>query len=227
MLIFGGTFDPPTRAHIEMPQQVLERTGADQLVYVPAGRSPHKKENPAASDADRLAMLEAALRDTGLGDRVGIATAELASDDPLGAPASSHARPATYTIDTIRGFRAALPPGTMMRLLMGADQALAFHRWRDPRVLMALAEPLVMLRRPAESVEQLITALREHWPRDEAEAWRRRVVELEVRDVSATDVRALIGRSGAGDDPALMALLPASVLAYIRQHGLYAGSAAS
>jgi nicotinate-nucleotide adenylyltransferase len=224
VLVFGGTFDPPTRAHIEMPRLVLERTGADQLVYVPAARSPHKRENPAASDADRVAMLELALREAGMAGMASIATAEVdvTAGGPSAGSAGAHARPATYTIDTIRMFRQSLQPGTIMRLLMGADQALAFHRWRDPRVLMALAEPVVMLRRPAESVDQLIEALREHWPRDEAEAWRRRVVELDVRDVSSTDVRQLLGAPDGGRDADLARLLPPAVLGYIRQRGLYA-----
>ncbi|MGP1346233.1 MAG: nicotinate-nicotinamide nucleotide adenylyltransferase [Phycisphaerales bacterium] len=224
VLIFGGTFDPPTRAHLELPRLALVRSGADQLVYVPAGRSPHKRENPEASDADRVAMLCAALSEAGMGDVAAVSTIEI--DPEGGSPAGSrHARPATYTIDTLRSFRSALPPGTVMRLLMGADQALSFHRWRDPRVVMALAEPMVMLRRPAESVGALVSALREHWPRDEAEAWRRRVVELDVRDVSSTDVRALLREGGDGNGDGggaeVSQLLTDSVRRYIEEHGLY------
>lgn len=224
VLIFGGTFDPPTRAHIELPRLVLERTQADQLVFVPAGRSPHKRENPTASDQHRLAMLRAAVAEAGMHDIAGISTAEITSDYPTAAATNSkHARPATYMIDTLRGFRAALPPGTIMRLLMGADQALAFHRWRDPRVIIAIAEPLVMLRRPAESTDKLLEALREHWPKDECEAWRHRIIEFDVRDISSTDVRELLRR--ADQTPAtrktLQTLLPPAVLRYIEEHALY------
>ena len=41
ILIFGGTFDPPHRAHVVLPEQVRQQRGVDAIAYVPAGRAQH------------------------------------------------------------------------------------------------------------------------------------------------------------------------------------------
>jgi len=42
VVVFGGSFDPPTRAHTALPIASRDAMGADHLVYIPAARSPFK-----------------------------------------------------------------------------------------------------------------------------------------------------------------------------------------
>ena len=60
VVLFGGSFDPPTLAHITLASLAAEALSASRLVYVLAAVSPHKLNQPPASDDDRLAMLRLA-----------------------------------------------------------------------------------------------------------------------------------------------------------------------
>lgn len=209
VLIFGGTFDPPHRAHFELPEAARQTIGADWVLYVPAARSPHKSTGPEASDADRVAMLEAGL---GHGRRASVSRIELVrgtEDSP------------SYTVDTLAHLRRIVPEATELRLLIGADQATAFHRWREAERILELAPPCVMQRGEAGSRESLRRALSEHWSDAEVEAWMERVVDVPMIDASATRVRELL-RSGDRSSSELASMVPPAVLAEIGARGLYA-----
>lgn len=212
MLVFGGSFDPPTRAHLALAQEARDRLGIDWLLFVPAARSPLKDSGPLASGADRIAMLVA-----GLGDeaRTGVSTIEL----------DRAAEGASYTVDTLRELRALLGRTVSMRLLIGADQARAFHRWREAREVIDLAEPVVMTRAGvAEEWGGIAPALRDQWEPDELERWRSRLVAVTPVDGSSTEARELLG-GGGRHSARLREILTPEVLAVIEQRGLYRGSA--
>ncbi|MBL0921158.1 MAG: nicotinate (nicotinamide) nucleotide adenylyltransferase [Phycisphaerales bacterium] len=204
-LVFGGTFDPPHRAHVALPALVREAVGADAVIYVPAARSPHKGDGPVAPGGERMEMLRLAL--------AGEAWA-VVSDVELRRGADGP----SYTVDTLRELGAALP-GVRLRLLMGADQAAAFARWREPEEIVRLAEPVVMLRAPLESEGALMDVLRERWGADAAAPWRARIVAVPTLDAEATEIRERLRRDPL--DPALDRLVPAAVLGHIRARGLY------
>jgi nicotinate (nicotinamide) nucleotide adenylyltransferase len=130
----------------------------------------------------------------------------------------------SYTIDTLRRARRVLGDSTRLRLLIGADQASAFHRWREYRAIMELAEPVVMLREPAESVEAVVGSLRASgaWTDGQIEAWRDRIAPGGRFDASSTRIRQLLHES---EDPLhdaeLSRLMDKRVLGYIVEHGLY------
>ena len=102
-----------------------------------------------------------------------------------------------YTFDTLRSLQDDFP-GTSFVLLMGADQYAkrgSWHRWADIEKLCGIA----VVARPG-------------WKLDE----KAKAIPMTPLPVSASDIRARIAR---GDDVA--AMLPAPVLAYIREQGLY------
>jgi len=205
-VLFGGTFDPPTRAHTAVGSMFAAQTCV--VLFVPAARSPHKDDAPGAPDADRVRMLEIALHDA---PRRAVWTDEL----DRGAP--------SYWVDTVRrarewGGARGVRTG---RFVIGADQAGAFHRWREGRWLFDHAEPAVVLRPPIDSIDRLVTALERTgaWSGDDLERWRSLVVEAPLIETSATTVRALLHD---GDDDTLREHLDDGVLAHIRERGLYA-----
>lgn len=220
VLVFGGTFDPPHRGHIELPSLVRRKVGADWLLYVPAALSPLKKDNPLASDADRVEMLRIALLDRGE-TNAAVATLELDRAKESDAVDELHPRKPSYTLDSLRFMRRELGERVTLRLLIGADQAASFHRWREPREIIRIAEPLVMLRTPMETVDRLMAELAPHWTEDELAAWRSRVVEVPVIDAEATKIRAALLREGP-DAAMLDDVLPPAVVREIRTRGIYA-----
>lgn len=218
VIVFGGTFDPPHVGHARLPELVRASVGFDWVLYVPAARSPHKPSGPVASDEDRVEMLAASLAwfagEAGEQPRASISTIELdRARDASAAP--------SYTIDTLRTLREARPDVTL-RLLIGADQAAAFARWREPREIIALAEPLVMLRSPTQSTSGLIEAMQAPggWNDEELVSWRQRVVAVPRIDADATSIRAALA-SGGVDGPAVAGVLAEPVRHVIAARGLY------
>jgi nicotinate-nucleotide adenylyltransferase len=133
VLIFGGTFDPPHRAHVELPPRIAQQLGCDRLLYVPAALNPLKVDSPPTDSSHRLEMLRRAVVDV---PNAEICTIELERKGP------------SYTVDTLEELRRRLGEDVEMRLLIGGDQALEFHRWKDWKRIIELAEPVVMLRPP-------------------------------------------------------------------------------
>ncbi|QDU71577.1 nicotinate (nicotinamide) nucleotide adenylyltransferase [Mucisphaera calidilacus] len=198
IIIFGGTFDPPHRAHIQLPDLARRHLHADQVLYLPAGNPPHKTDQTITPAHHRLAMLRAALRDH---PWARIDTREL--DDTSGNP--------SYTVNTLEQIRAEQPPTTQLRLLIGSDQALLFHAWREPQRIEQLAEPLVMVRPPLTPDSFL-----DQLPPADRERWQPRILEVPALDVSSTTIRNAIRHNSAADN------LNPDVLNYIREHKLYA-----
>ena len=58
--IFGGSFDPPTIAHMEIGKRVLSDNLADTVIYIPCGP---REDKPSLTDGElRIEMLSASLK---------------------------------------------------------------------------------------------------------------------------------------------------------------------
>ena len=228
ILIFGGTFDPPHKGHIELPVRVrdeLERRGScpgrGWLLYVPAARSPLKADSPVASDKDRLEMLRLALAESQT-PRASIWTDEL--DRAAAASRAGQTPPPSYTVETLGRLRAWLDVqnlgGVELRLLIGADQALSFERWRQPRDILRLAKPAVMARGDVGDAERLVKALAGsgYWNAGELRMWREAAIPVGAVDISATRVREALA---TGSSDAIRTLIPRAVVEFVRSRRLY------
>jgi nicotinate-nucleotide adenylyltransferase len=214
VLLFGGTFDPPHRGHFELAVRARELAlGEDAwLVFVPAARNPHKTGGPIASDADRLDMLRAMCDGR---ERTAIWTEELDRAARTGEP--------SYWVNTLERTRQMLGDRRRIRFLIGADQAVAFDRWREPERILQLAMPLVLPRAPYTSADRLIEALHASG-RPDAERWRAWFAPeaTPLADCSSSRVRELIA-NGASDRE-LHGVVDGRVLEIIRERRLYGAS---
>ncbi len=129
----------------------------------------------------------------------------------------------SYTINTLERLAGVLPTGEV-RLLIGADQAAAFHRWKDWVRLMTLALPVVVWRPPIDSPRRLRRALAGWSTPVDAEFWLSLVVPAPVDPMSSTDARELLARTYPAP-AALKRMLDPAVLRYIRARGLYGAGA--
>lgn len=206
--VYGGTFDPPTRAHVELPLAVVGAIEADHLLVIPAAASPFKPDGPIASDDQRLQMLRFAF--------AGMPAVTITSMEIERGGAS-------YTVDTLRELKQRHPAITF-RLIIGADQAASFHRWREAGAIIEAAEPAVMLRGNEESAEDLLQRMAPHWSDDDMKRWESRIVSVPATDASSTEARALLSAS-TPESARLSELLDPAVLGYIREVGLYGSSA--
>jgi nicotinate-nucleotide adenylyltransferase len=102
-----------------------------------------------------------------------------------------------YTIDSMTALKREHPQDGFV-LLMGADQyekRAGWHRWAELEKLCGIA----VVARPGWNVDA-----------------KARVIPMHPQPVSASDIRARLAR---GED--VSAMLPAPVLGYIREKGLY------
>ncbi len=212
VILFGGSFDPVTLAHTRMATEARRLAEPDAwLIFIPAARSPHKPDAPIPSDADRVEMLRLATKDI---DRCTIWTDEIdrvrqaRQDEP------------SYSINTIERARQVLGDHTRLRLLIGADQALNFHRWRDPQRILELAPPIVMPRNDLANSQALILALEQTsaWSDAELEQWGARLIDMPEIEASATHVRELLQQQAF---ESLQGIVHDRVLAHIRQRRIY------
>lgn len=121
----------------------------------------------------------------------------------------------SYMVDTLRELRDRFGPDTQLRLLIGADQAVQFHRWRDWTRIIEIATPVVMLR-PPFTKEAYVAALQEHHDPSMVDRWLNWTIPLPMIDVSSTEIRRRIIQ---GDD--ISDILSPSVIQYITEHELY------
>lgn len=208
--ILGGTFDPVHVGHLRAALEIRDALALAQVRLVPAHVPPHRPQ-PAASAAQRLAMLRLAVR----------GVAGLTVD----ARELERAGP-SYTVDTLTGLRTQLGRRPVC-LLLGEDAFLGlttWHRWQD---LFELAHVVVMQRpplpgEPANELPPALTQAIAHRRADGVQAlaaspaglvWRQALPPL---DISATRVRAAL-RAGRS----VRFLVTDSCLRYIRRHHLY------
>lgn len=127
--VFGGSFDPPHLGHLNVARDALEWLGLDQVLFVPARRSPFKEGDEGWAPGEvRKELCEAAIR-----GEPGMEVWE----GELHRPAPS------FTVDTLEALAGR---GRRLTLLLGADQWAQFHRWKRPRRILELARVGVLTR---------------------------------------------------------------------------------
>lgn len=168
------------------------------------------KDDARAPGEHRAAMLTLAIRD--------VPNARLWLEEI--ERARSTAEP-TWWIDTIRAAREVLGDRPGLLFIIGADQALAFHRWRQPRDILRLAEPVVLPRGDVRTGEDLRNRLRAsgYWSEPELTRWRDAMISLPVEHVSSTLARDALAH---GNRRAAEELIDGAVLDYIHANDLYA-----
>ncbi|MGH7508301.1 MAG: nicotinate-nucleotide adenylyltransferase [Gemmatimonadales bacterium] len=106
----------------------------------------------------------------------------------------------SYTVDTLR-ILGQREPGAEFLLLLGADAAADLPAWREADQIPSLAR-IAVFARPGSSVPD--------------SPWASFVVEVPALDISATEVRARVGRGQS-----IRYWVPDAVAEYIATHRLY------
>ncbi|MCK4578065.1 MAG: nicotinate (nicotinamide) nucleotide adenylyltransferase [Candidatus Marinimicrobia bacterium] len=128
--IFGGTFDPPHRAHYQMAQQATALMRLDLLFLVPAWQAPLKNDTPIALPAQRAAMLDLM---AGANKSWQVLTYEIEQARPV---------PTIETLEYLMGSQAHAE----YYVIVGKDQAKQIHRWYRWEDLAAKARFLCFAR---------------------------------------------------------------------------------
>jgi nicotinate-nucleotide adenylyltransferase len=199
--LFGGTFDPPHRAHLALARLALRELALDELRWVPAGQPWQKAGQPVSPAVDREAMVRLAIRGE---PRFVLERCEIERAGP------------SYTVDTVTALQAAETArhaDVRWTLLLGADQLARLHTWHRWRALLQAVEIAVAARpgavpQPAPEVAAALAARPPRW------------LPLPPDEVSSTVLRAM-----AAAGAPLGELVPAGVAGYIADHALYRAAA--
>lgn len=212
--ILGGTFDPIHVGHLALARRFAQWLGLTELVLLPAGQ-PWQKSGVSCA-RHRLAMTHLAAASLALpATRVAVATDEIDHPGP------------TYTTETLAAWRARHGAAASLTLLIGADQLVRLHTWKNWRRLFEFAH-LGVATRPGFDLSQADATVLDEIGRRSASADTLRatthghvLIDTTLSlDVSATDVRRLLRERSCGHLEKV-ASVPDAVWQYIRQHHLY------
>lgn len=193
--IFGGTFNPIHIGHAIIARCVLEKSDLDQLWFMVTPLNPFKEESPAqVTDRDRLLMTQMVAR------RIpGCSTSAF----EFGLPRPS------YSVNTLRALREKFPQHEFS-LIIGADNWVAFNRWKEPEDIIQHHRVMVYPRLGCDiEVPPSLTG-------------RVTAIDAPIIEISSTLVRQ---RVAAGLDVSFF--LPDDVLQYVNRNHLYQPSSLS
>jgi nicotinate-nucleotide adenylyltransferase len=176
---------------------------ADQIIFLPAARSPHKLGQNLASPEHRLAMVRLALADE---VQMSVSDWELQRGG------------VSYTIHAVRHFTAVL--GAAPRLILGLDSLTELHRWYEAQALVRECQ-ILLYGRPGWVLPPR-ALLVERFGEENAARLLAGVVRGPELDISSSQLRALIQADGDW-----RRVVPEAVAGYIAKHGLYRSAGAA
>ncbi|MDR1662815.1 MAG: nicotinate (nicotinamide) nucleotide adenylyltransferase [Endomicrobium sp.] len=162
--IFGGSFDPVHRSHIQLVKFVLELScNFKKVIFVIAYTSPHKSKQYANVD-DRIAMLKIATE--------GLPRTEISLYEVL-------KKKVIYSYQTLDYFQ-SLYPGDEIYMIIGSDSLLELHTWKNIDYL-ASRYKFVVVKRPYIKIKKDVKYLD-----------RCIIVQNETENISSTEIRQMI-----------------------------------
>jgi nicotinate-nucleotide adenylyltransferase len=192
--LLGGTFDPVHIGHLILAETTRDALSLDHVEFVPAHIPPHKSELDITAQADRLAMLEAAI--------AGIPHFQI---NPL-----ELSRPGrSFTVDTLSELNQTRPEDRFV-FIVGSDSLRDLPTWHEPNRIVELGE-IAVIARPGVEVD--LDALGKVLPGLRA---RCHAIDAPLIDISSSRLRASVreGRS-------IRFQSPDAVIEYMARHGLY------
>lgn len=203
--IFGGSFDPVHKGHIELAKEVIRSGAADRVVFMPAARQPFKLDRKMASGEDRINMIKLAIEDE---DSFEVSDYELQRKDEI-----------SYTVNTLHAMKKLYGPDNGIALILGADTFLQIHKWTRPEEILENYTIIVGIR-PGYKKEEM----------DRQEVFLKERFGAEIVciknpsvEISSTDIRkASMSVSGENEECSeVKNYIPKKVKEYIIEKGLY------
>ena len=190
--VYGGTFDPIHNGHLNLAQEVFEKTDLEEILFCPANISPRKINSPPFATAkDRLVMVHLALLEY---DHF------VSIDDEIKRGGVS------YTIDTLEALKEKYKDQKEISLLIAQDSLAHFLSWKDSKKIIENFEVFVGCRTNF-SFDNL--------PK-ELDKLRKNFITTKEMEISSTDIRKRFNKGLCVDH-----LLPPKVLDYIYKNRLY------
>lgn len=209
-MIYGGTFDPIHKGHINTAINIQKHFNWDRFLFLPC-KIPVLKHQALASAEQRVAMIKLALADIDNG-HFDLDLSEINRKTP------------SYMVDTLSEFRQRLGEHLPITLIMGEDAFNQLPQWHAWEKLLTLANFLVIKRagidvnQRREPVKKL---LRQHETQDKHALCQQAQGQIFCFDAGNFDFSSSWIRKQIAEGKNVSAYLSPAVLGYINQHHLY------
>lgn len=117
--LFFGSFNPIHIGHLAIANYFIEYTNLDKLWFVISPQSPFKNKNNLLSETQRYNMVFSAIEDD---NRFKACNIEFNLPKP------------SYTIDTLTYLTEKYPKNEFS-IIMGADNIVSFHKWKNYNII--------------------------------------------------------------------------------------------
>ena len=194
ILLFGGTFDPPHKGHMNNLQAAMDCVQPDKVIVMPAGIPPHKKASTTDA-ALRLAMCECF---TALSPKVEVSDWEVRQGGR------------NYSVNTVEMLHSRYPADSLY-MCVGSDMLLGFTRWYRWQDILRMTA-LVVESRETGDAAALHAA---------AEELRRQGATVLLAQAQAFPCASSDIRSGRVPRSRWEEVLPPNVIQIVKDNGLY------
>ncbi len=194
--ILGGTFNPVHIGHLAIAKIAMYEFTLGEVIFLPAGIPPHKKNEYIASPQTRLDMINLAIESE---ERFSVNTMELYREGY------------TYTVDTLE-ILTRENKKTDYYFVIGADTLFELKTWKNYERVFCLTSFICVLRpgQDDREVKEYADKLNEEY------GYKFFVAKDKGPDISSSHIREL-----AAHRKLKSGLLPDKVLRYIEKKRLY------
>jgi len=188
--IFGGTFNPIHIAHLIVAENVREQAELDKILFIPAPNPPHKESSWLIDTELRIKMAKLA-----------VSANPYFEVSDIEVELSKNTR--SYTVNTLMAL------GKMYQaelyLIIGMDQLLELHIWKDPGKIIEMSK-VIVINRPGFLAENVHPDYRD----------KVTFLKTPYIGISSTDIRNKIK-----ENRSIKYLVPEAVEKFIKENKLY------
>lgn len=194
--IFGGTFDPIHIGHIHIAYEALYNLELDEVIFMPNGHPPHKRNRLVTEEKFRYEMVSRAIEGE---EKFSINDFEIKSNS------------LSYTYNTLMYFN-DIEPNTQWYFLVGVDSLMTLRQWKNIDIILDNCT-LVVFSRTGYTIDDVIKM-----KRDLEQEYNKEIILLEMSllDISSTEIKKKIS-----EDKIVTYLLPQGVDEVINKYNLY------
>lgn len=161
--VFGGSFNPPHKMHLNIGLELVNKQYVDKVIYVPTG-SKYKYKNNLLPDKNRLEMLEILTKTQ---EYLDVNDYELKDE-------------VVYTCETLAYFK-QLYPNDEIYFICGADNLSYIDKWKKGEEILNNYK-IIAMKRKGEDIEELLKKFVDYQNNII-------VADVEQQDISSTDIR--------------------------------------
>lgn len=194
--IMGGTFNPIHIGHLVTAEEAFYQFNLDEIIFIPSGHPPHKRDSDIADPEDRYLMTVIA---TASNPHFTVSRIEIDRKGP------------SYTVETLKELREIYGKDVKLFFITGADAIIEILTWKDPEIIADMCE-FIAATRPGYSLkkfEELHLINNKRLPVVH-------FIEVPALAISSTSIRKRV-REGRP----IKYLVPDGVAAYLYKRGLY------